>query len=190
MRPRFFDLVLFLLLATALAFVTAPLFAFRALKSAATYEDVAAIAELVDFPATRRALTQQLEARATPAPATAEPPSLWRNPMGVFRRAIEPIAPPKPTVDRYLTVAGFSALTRGYAPGAAPPITEPTSWWGRLSAVMRGPHPTMVYWDPHRARIAVPRPEAKDMRTVFTWQRRDKWFEWKLVAMTLPAGEP
>jgi len=137
-RPRFFDLVLFLLLATALAFAAAPLFAFRALKSAATYEDVAAIGELVDFHATRRALTQQLEARATPAPATAEPPSLWRNPMGVFRP----------------------------------------------------PHPTMVYWDPHRARIAVPRPEAKDKRTVFTWQRRDKWFEWKLVAVTLPVGEP
>src|SRR5690606_3698921 len=97
----------------ALAFLGAPWFAFRALKAAAEAEDVSAIAELVDFPAVRRSLTTQLVPERATAP---EAPSLWSDPLGAMRRALEPLAPPVPRVDGYLSAEGLSALTRGYRP--------------------------------------------------------------------------
>ena len=55
-------------------------------------------------------------------------------------------------------MAGVSALTRGYAPGAAPPpAARPETVLGRMQAVVRGPYPTIAYWDPNRVRIAVRR---------------------------------
>lgn len=179
MGKTLLNLVLAVAVLVAVAFVTAPLFAFRALKAAAHYQDVAAIGELVDFPATRLALARQLEAAASPAPAAAEPPSIWRDPLSVFRQAVRPLAPPEPAVDRYLTVDAIRALTRGDRLGAA---ARPAG-----NAVL-GPYPTLVYWDPHRARIGVRRSGENDKETVFTWQRRG-WFTWKLVAISLPAGE-
>src|SRR4051812_19874409 len=119
MRKNLFNIFLTSLAVAAICFVTAPWFAFRALKAAIQYDDVAAISELVDFGATRANLTQQLKNPNSPAPATAEPPSIWRDPLGVIRRAIRPLAPPEPKADKYLTTEGLSAMTRGYAPGAA-----------------------------------------------------------------------
>ena len=188
-QKRLWDLVVLAIVVFAAAYATAPWFAFRALKAAAQYEDVQAISELVDFPAVRRSLTDQLNDAVPAAAAPAEPPSIWRDPLGVFKRAIEPIAPPEPKVDRYLTVAGLSALTRGYAPGAAPPPpAKPVTATERIKAAVAGPHPTIAYWDPNRVRIAIKRPGPSAQTTVFTF-RRGKLFEWRLVHVRLPTNE-
>lgn len=183
LQKRIWDLIVLAIFVFAAAFVSAPWFAFRALKAASQYEDVQAIGELVDFPAVRRSLTAQLVVD-TPV-AKPEAPSIWRDPMGVFKKAIEPIAPPEPKVDRYLTVAGFNALTRGYAPGAK--LAEPSSG-DALKQAIRGPHPTIAYWDPNRVRISVKRPEARNKATIFTFERR-ALFTWRLVHVRLPADE-
>jgi hypothetical protein len=183
LQKRIWDLIVLAIFVFAAAFVSAPWFAFRALKAAAQYEDVQAIGELVDFPAVRRGLTAQLVADA-PA-AKPESPSIWRDPMAVFKKAVEPMSPPEPKVDRYLTVSGLNALTRGYAPGAAP--GDPTSG-GALKRAIKGPHPTIAYWDPNRVRIAVGRPEARGKTIVFTFERQ-ALFTWKLAHIRLPVDE-
>lgn len=189
MRRNLFNIFLVCLLVAAICFASAPWFAFRALKAATTYEDVGAISELVDFDATRSALTLQMKAHGMPAPATAEPPSIWRDPLAVLRRAIRPLTPQEPKVDKYLTTDGLSALTRGYAPGAAPPIVAgPRPLAERVKLAVRGPYPKIAYWDPNRTRITVARPGAPEKVTMFTWQRRG-WFEWKLVAIAVPPDE-
>jgi hypothetical protein len=98
-----------------------------------------------------------------------------------------PIAPPEPKVDRYLTVQGLAALTRGYAPGAAPRSAQPATALDKAKAAFAGPHPTIVYWDPNRVRISVKRPGQPSKATVFTF-RRDKLFTWRLVHIRLPDG--
>ncbi len=188
-QKRLWDLVVLAIVIFAATFATAPWFAFRALKAAAQYEDVQAIGELVDFPAVRGSLTAELNDKVPPAAAPAEPPSIWRDPLSVFRRAIAPIAPPEPKVDRYLTIQGLWALTRGYAPGAAP-VGPPrsASALDKAKAAVAGPHANIVYWDPHRARISVKRPGQPSKVTVFTF-RRDKLFTWRLVHIRLPQDE-
>lgn len=186
LQKRIWDLIVLGIFVFAAAFVSAPWFAFRALTAAAQYEDVQAIGELVDFPAVRRALTGQLDEDAPVA--AAEPPSIWRDPLGAMRRAIEPIAPPEPRVDRYLTIAGISALTRGYAPGAAPTGPAPQTAFGKAKAAIQGPYPAIAYWDPNRVRVAMKRPGAPDRVTVFTFQRK-ALFTWKLVHIRLPREE-
>lgn len=188
-RHPILNLLLLAIIAAAVTFAAAPWFAFRALRAAAQYDDVAAVSELVDFNAVRAALDLDLGAQT--APVTAEPPSIWRDPVGAMRRALGPMAPPRraPGIDRYLSIEGLSALTRGYAPGAAPPLDPtPPSMSDRAKALVTEPFPMIRYWDPERARIAVVRPGARDKVTVFTFERRD-WFVWKLVKIGLPAGE-
>jgi hypothetical protein len=189
-RRPLLDLLLLAVAVAAVCFVSAPYFAFRGLRAAAQYRDVAAVAQMVDFTAVRTALI--LELGPDPALVTAEPPSVWRDPLGAFRRALGPIAPPKaePTVDRYLTIDGLAALTRGYAPGAAPPQpATPPNLASRAQALVSQPMPQIRYWDPNRVRIAVPRPGDRAKATLFTFERRG-WFTWKLVQIGLPPGEP
>ncbi|MDB5454471.1 MAG: hypothetical protein JWP92_56 [Caulobacter sp.] len=187
LQKRLWDLVVLAIFVSAAVFATAPWFAFRALAAAARYEDVAAIGKLVDFPAVRASLTGQLD-QAAPA-AAAEPPSLWRDPLGAMRRAIAPIAPQQePRVDRYLTVAGLSALTRGYPPGKAPPEPQDPGLLARIGASLGGPHPSFAYWDPNRVRIAVRRPHPRGKVTVFTFERRGL-LSWTLVQIRLPPDE-
>lgn len=188
-QKRLWDLVVLAIFIFAAAFATAPWFAFRALKAAAEYEDVQAISELVDFPAVRGSLTAELNDKTPANVAPAEPPSIWRDPLGVFRKAIAPIAPPEPKVDRYLTIAGLSALTRGYQPGKAPsPPPKPLTSMDKAKAAVAGPHATIAYWDPNRVRISIKRPGQPEKTTIFTW-RRDKLFTWRLVHVRLPLDE-
>ncbi len=187
MRFDLFKIVILAAVIFGLAFASAPYFAFRALRAATAAEDVQATAELVDFPAVRKSLTGQLAPEA--ATASAEPPSVWQDPIGALKRAIQPLAPPEPKVDRYLTLPGLSALTRGYRPDKAPPAAKvPPPLGEGLKAAMKGPWPSMAYWDPNRARIAVKRPDAEDRVTVLTFERR-ALFTWKLVHVQLPEGE-
>jgi hypothetical protein len=186
-QKRLWDLVVLAIAVLAAVFATAPWFAFRALKAAAQYEDVQAIGELVDFPAVRGSLTAELN--ETPAAAPAEPPSIWRDPLRVFKRAMGPIAPPEPKVDRYLTVQGLAALSRGYAPGKAPAAPlQPATALDKAAVAVAGPHPAIAYWDPNRVRIAVKRPDQPSKTTIFTF-RRDKLFTWRLVHIRLPEDE-
>jgi hypothetical protein len=186
-QKRIWDLVVLAIFAFAACFVSAPWFAFRALKAAAQYEDVQAIGELVDFPSVRKSLTVQLDIAA---PASApEPPSIWRNPLDVFKRAMGPIAPPEPKVDRYLTIGGLQDLTRGYAPGAAPKLgAKPVTFSQRLKTSVAGPHPGIAYWDPNRVRIVIKRPGAPAKQTIFTFERK-ALFTWRLVHVRLPGDE-
>ncbi len=187
LQKRIWDLIVLAIFVFAAAFATAPWFAFRALKAAAQYEDVQAIGELVDFPAVRRSLTGQLVADA-PA-ARPENPSIWRDPLSVFKKAIEPMVPPEPKVDRYLTVAGVSALTRGYEPGKAPPAGPPDDTLAsKLQHAIKGPYPGIAYWDPNRVRISIKRPDASGKTTIFTFERK-ALFTWKLVHIRLPGDE-
>jgi hypothetical protein len=188
-QKRVWDLLVLAIFVFAAAFATAPWFAFRALKAAAQYEDVQAISELVDFPAVRGSLTAELNDKTPAATAPAEPPSIWRDPMSVFKRAIEPIVPPEPRVDRYLTVSGLSALTRGYRPGAAPPAdAKSATALGKVKAAVAGPHASIAYWDPNRVRVSVKRPGQAAKVTVFTF-RRERLFTWRLVHVRLPVDE-
>ncbi|ATQ42013.1 DUF2939 domain-containing protein [Caulobacter mirabilis] len=187
MRLDLFKIFVVSVLAFALAFASAPWFAFRALRAATTAEDVAAVAQLVDFPAVRKSLTGQLVPIA-PA-ASPEPPSIWQDPIGAFKKAIEPIAPPEPKADRYLTLKGLAALSQGYAPGKAPPPPPPASGFpGQLKQALGGLPPLFSYWDPDRARITVRRPGEPSKITVFTFERR-ALFTWKLSHIQLPADE-
>lgn len=186
MRFDLFKIFLVCVIGFAVAFASAPLFAFRALRAATAAEDVQATADLVDFPAVRKSLTGQL---APDQVAGVEPPSIWQDPLGALRKAIEPIAPPEPKVDRYLTLKGLSDLSRGYAPGGAPALpSAPATTGDKLKAVVKTPLPGVPYWSVDRTRISVKRPDAPEKVTVFTFERR-ALFTWKLSHIQLPQDE-
>lgn len=187
MRLDLFKIAVLAAVLFALAFAAAPWFAFRALKAAAEAEDIAAIGELVDFPAVRKSLTAQLAPQR--AAAQPEAPSIWTDPFGAMRRALEPLAPPEPKVNGYLTAEGLSAMTRGFEPAAAPPLPQPASdAVGKDRRALAGPYPGFDYWGVDRARIAVERPGAPAKRMVFTFERK-ALFTWKLVHVQLPKDE-
>ncbi|HEX2561783.1 DUF2939 domain-containing protein [Phenylobacterium sp.] len=152
----------------ALAFLAAPWFAFRALREAASARDAQALAELVDYPAVRASLKPQLTEAAAPGP----PPDPWRDPIGALKRAMDPIRPAPPAVDRHLTPQGLHALTLA-APGAAPPPEA------------RPPFPALDYWGFRRVRFAVHPKGAPSREVTFTFQRRGV-FTWKLTHVDLP----
>ena len=166
-----FRLIVVAIVGTALVFVAAPFFAFRAVKAAARDGDAHALAQLVDYPAVRQGLRPQVAAIPVTAPA---PPDIWTDPIGAVRRAIEPLTPAPPAVEPYLSASGLYDLTRGFAPGKAP-------------AEARSSFPRLRYWDPNRARFAAaPRgANAGEQAVVFTFERREL-FTWKLVQIHLP----
>ena len=167
-----FRLIVVAIVGTALAFVAAPFFAFRAVKAAARDGDGNALVQLVDYPAVRQGLRPQVAAATVSAPA---PPDIWTDPIGAVRRAIEPVIPTPPAVEPYLSASGLYDLTRGYGPGKAPPDAG------------KRPFPRLRYWGPNRARFAVAPKGAKAGAgaVIFTFERRDL-FTWKLVQIRLP----
>lgn len=181
---RFFNLIVVLLLMAGIVFLTAPWFAFRALKAGARDGDVQALAELIDYAALRTDLKGQLG--DNPQAASAPAPSLWTDPMGAIRRAVEPLTPAPPSVERYVSLDGVHALTRGYEPGKAPPEPPPPATVGAwLQDLPHSQGPRLRYWGPNRARFGVAQPDAPARETVFIFQRRDT-FTWKLVGISLP----
>lgn len=154
----------------ALAFLAAPWFAFRALRADARDQDVQGLTQVVDFPAVRASLRPQVRELTHAAP----PPSIWTDPVGAVRQALEPIDPAPPAIDRYLTPAALYALTLGHpppAPGAPAPTLE------------RPPWPALRFWDPSHVRFAVQGPSSSP--TVFTFRRRGL-FTWRLTHIRLP----
>jgi hypothetical protein len=186
MRTSLFRIVLLALAIFAVAFAAAPFNAYRALRAATAAEDVQAVSDLVDFPAVRKSLVAQLdpdEAR------TAEPPTIWQDPIGAVKRAWKDVAPTAPKVDRYLTVAALGDVVRGYPPGAGPQATPPDrSMTGTAKSLVSGPWPGVAYFGLERVRFSVKRPGEPDTVTVLTFERR-ALFVWKLVHVQLPRDE-
>lgn len=180
-RPRPV-LALFLagLVVFCIAFAAAPLFAFRAVRSAAQFGDTQALGESVDFDAVRQSLRVQVR----PASVERAPPtSVFRDPLGALRRAWEPVTT-QADVNPYLSAAALASLTTGRGQnGVAPP--PPAG----LEGVFGGPIPRIRYWGFERARLAVADPARPSRETVFTFQRRTL-FGWRLVGIRLPQEGP
>lgn len=196
-RRQLFQIFVLCLVLFGLAFAMAPWFAFRALKANARDHDVAGLAEMVDLRAVRASLRDQVEEPGRPATEAGEatPGDIWRDPLGAMRRALEPFAEPlspltpaPARLEPYLTPAGLYDLTRGYAPGAAPPEPPPPEGFDRLLAVFSEPWPTLRYWGVNRVRFAVHAPGQAAEVTVLTFQRT-ALFKWKLVHVRLPEGD-
>lgn len=171
MRIGFSGLVLIAALIFAMAFVSAPWFAFRALRSAAANQDIGALGELVDYTAVRGSLRAQI--RPTPM-AQIPPPNIWDDPIGAMRRAIQKPLEPQVQVDNYLSPVALARMADGLPPVSGEPRTAPPKF------------PTVIYWDIARCRIAVEDPHAAARRTVFTFERRGL-FQWVLVQIRLPS---
>lgn len=171
-RPGLFGvLVLTAIIVAGVAFVVAPLFAFRAVRSAAQFGDTQALAESVDFDAVRQSLRVQVR----PASVEARPPtSIFRNPFEAMRRAVEPVTP-QADVDPFLSAPALAALMSGRPADATPP--EPAGLFG-------GPFPRVRYWGVDRARLGVVAPSG-GAENVFTFARRGT-FDWRLVGVKLP----
>jgi hypothetical protein len=186
MQNSLFRIVLLALAIFAIAFVGAPFNAYRALRAATLFEDIEATTALVDFPAVRASLEPQLN----PDPGrTVAAPSVWQDPIGAVKRALEEVAPQEPRINRYLTVAGLGAVVRGYAPGKALPETRPDGSMGQTARrLIEGPWPGLAYLGADRMRLAVHRPGERAKVTILTFERRSL-FGWRLTHIQLPEDE-
>ncbi|MDP2212248.1 DUF2939 domain-containing protein [Phenylobacterium sp.] len=193
-KRQLFQIFVLCLVLFGLAFAAAPWFAFRALKANARDQDVAGLAQLVDFRAMRASLRDQVQEPARPTALTenGEAPDVWRDPIGAMRRALEPFAEPlspltpaPARLEPYLTPAGIYDLTRGYEPGTAPPEPPPPEGLARLTSSLQSPWPDLRFWGVDRVRFAVHPPGETGHVTVLTFQRT-ALFQWKLVHVRLP----
>jgi hypothetical protein len=154
------------------SFFAAPLFAFRAVRSAAEYGDVQALAEFVDYNAVRESLRIQVR----PASAEKRPPvDIFHDPLGALRRAWDPVGP-QADVNPYLSPEALASLSEGRGAQAA---KKPQP------GLFGGPVPAVRYWGFDRVRLGVADPARPGRETIFAFQRR-KLFEWRLVAIRLP----
>jgi hypothetical protein len=159
-----------------IAFAVAPLLAFRAVRSAAEFGDVKALAELVDYNAVRESLRDGIN----PAAAARPPVDLLHDPIGALRRALEPAAP-QANVEPYLSPESLASLSEGR--GLRAPKQAPAS------GLFGGPIPAVRYWGFDRTRLGVADPAGGGRETIFTFQRR-KLFDWRLVGIRPPQAAP
>lgn len=176
-------LLVLALLGAGISFVVAPLVAFGAVRSAAEAEDVDGLAKLVDFDAVRSSLAPQLD---TKPGVEAPPPSVFKDPLGALRRAIEPVAaavqaPKGPQPDDYLKPEALGRLTRGAGRDAWKPAAP-------VAAETKPRLPEVTHWGVNRTRLAVVDPQDPTHKTAFTFERRGP-FEWKLVHIGLPSEQ-
>ena len=158
----------------AMAFVTAPMVAFSAVRSAAEAGDVQGLTRLVDFTAVRASLRPQLD--ETAPVVEAPPPSFLDNPVEAIRRRLQdqPVfrRPVGPQPDDYLSPTALNRLTLGVGREA----------WRETAPPDREPAARLTYWGVDRTRMAVTGPQGP---TVFTFERRGP-FAWRLVHIGLP----
>ncbi len=166
---RLGSLLLLAILVAGACFVTAPWWAFRSLRDAARTGDVPSLSKLVDYPAVRQSLGDQLAGRK--AEDQAPPPSVFTDPIGAIKHAFTPPPPELPQVEAYVSPRGLADLTAGKSPGQPLPRREP--------------FPVIAFWGPDRCRITVADPDAHGRKTEFTFQRRGV-FDWKLTRILLP----
>ena len=170
-------LVLAALAVTGVVFAVAPVFAFRAVRSAAEFGDVQALGQLVDYNAVRQSLRTQIR------PASAErgpPPDILRDPIGALRRAWEPVSP-QTDVNTFLTPEALARLTQGRPP-AGPRAAPGEGLFG-------GPVPAVKFWSTSRVRLGVADPGQRTRETLFTFERK-ALFSWRLVGVRLPDASP
>jgi hypothetical protein len=166
-------LFLLALVVGAAGFMAAPVFAFRAVRSAAEFGDVQALGQLVDYNAVRQSLRTQIR----PASAERAPPAdILRDPLGALRRAWEPVSP-QTDVDSFLTPEALARLTQGRAPAGAK-VAPGDGPFG-------GPVPAVKFWSTDRVRLGVADPVQKARETIFTFERK-KLYSWRLVGVRLP----
>lgn len=173
---RFLTTVLAIaLIVAAVSFVSAPYFAFLAMRSAAASQDVQGLSKLVDYDATRKSLREQILGPAAQTPA----PSILENPIGAIEHAITPMAP-TPQVEGYLTPGGLYALSVGEGQNAGKAGPPPQG-----ASATSGPWPALRYWGFDRCRLGVASKDASYDETVFTFERQGI-FRWRLVQIHLP----
>jgi hypothetical protein len=173
---RFLTTVLAIaVIVAAVSFVTAPYFAFLALRSAAASQDVEGLSKLVDYDAVRSSLRTQILGAAAQTPA----PSFTENPIGAIEHAIAPMAP-TPQVEGYLTPGGLYALTMGEGHNASKTTTPPQG-----ASSQSGPWPAIRHWGVDRSALAVASKDPAWDETVFTFERQGI-FRWRLVQIHLP----
>ena len=177
-KPRpVLAIFLILLAILAVSFATAPVLAFRAVRSAAQFGDVQALGEVVDYNAVRESLRTQLR----PGSAEKRPPvDLLHDPLGALRRAWEPVSP-QADVDPFLTPEAIASMSVGQGPHG--PKTKPDG------GLFGGPIPAVRYWGFDRVRLGVADPTHPGRETIFAFQRK-KLFDWRLVAVRLPQETP
>lgn len=171
-------LIVLAVLVGAGSFAAAPFVAFYALRSAAEAEDVQGLSKLVDFDAVRASLAPQLDANPG---VQAPPPSVFKDPLGAIKRAIEPAIQPMrgPKADDYLTPRALARLTHGAGRDAWKPASgEPA----------KAQAPEVSHWGVNRTRLSVENPSKAGEVTVFTFDRRGP-FDWKLAHVGLPSDE-
>jgi hypothetical protein len=164
-------LILIAAAVAAVSFVSAPWFAFRALREAASTSDTQALGKLVDYASVRQGLGPQL------APGQNEPPppvDIFHDPIGAIRQALSPPpVAPRDEVNAWLTPHALEALSDGRLPGVRAPERRGRPW------------PKVEYWGPNRCRISVADPRTKKRPVNFTFERRG-FFTWKLVRIAPP----
>ena len=175
MQKLFSTVLLLAVIVAGVSFVGAPYVGFFALRSAAIAQDAPGLTDLVDYDAMRASLKPQLGG-SDPA---AAPPSVWQDPIGALKHAIEPLQP-APKVDAYLTPAALAGLTLGRGRDAR--NLQPTDL--KDAKTLSQPWPGVEYWGMNRCRLSLGAGP-----TVFTFERKG-FFKWKLVGVKLPAEQP
>lgn len=172
------------LCAFAAAFAAAPFAAYWAIRSAARYDDSAALAQLIDYDQVRASLKPQL---IDPVGVRAAPPrpNLLNDPIGAIRdlwarRAWAPEVIRAPSPDAYLSPDALLRVLGGGADARQPPGRR-----DRASKVTP-PLPTLAFFGAHRVRFVVKDPADPRRETVLTMARGDAWFTWRLVGIGLP----
>lgn len=181
-------------LAFVIAYFVSPIIAFRSLAEAAQTGDRGRLERLIDFPAVRENLKEQLRTRLLGA--LAQDRSLTEGPFGQLGALLGPAI-----VDQVVNVAvtpeGVAAMVRsGRAPmanvggGAVPPPeaagaippAEPAN-----AAVPAEPQPKTQFSfdDVNHFRATMTRPEQPDASLGWIMERRGL-FAWKLVGVELP----
>ena len=169
MRLNFAGLLLLILIAAAAFYAAVPWFAFRSMRDAARTGDIAALAQVIDYPA----LDANFAAEISGRPIEPPPPSPLSDPVGALQHMFNPPAPASPLVERYLEPQVLAALADGRPPNSP------------LPAGAAEPFPKVAFWGPDRCRIVVADPGAPARRTEFTFQRRGV-YSWKLTRIVWP----
>ncbi len=170
------------LILLAVSFSLAPWFAYRAVRSAARYDDAAALAQLVDYDAVRASLKPQL-IDPQGAPAAPPPPNPLSNPIAALQnawanRSWSSAARQAPSPDAYLSPSALSQVLAGAAQPKQPPSpasTRPATPW-----------PSLAFFGLHRVRFVVRDPKDARRETVLVFVRDKGWFDWRLAGLVLP----
>jgi hypothetical protein len=189
-RKLWLILGILVVVAAAGLYLASPLMAFRSLAEAAETGDEAGLERMVDFPAVRESLKDQLNARLIGA--LRKDPALSEGPFGQLGALLGPSIVDQ-VVNVALTPQGVAAMVRtGRAPlsdvgQTAPPPPEPRP------APQPGAEPdrstSFAYDGLNRFRATMVRKDRPEAPLTWVLERRGL-VGWKLVAIELPPERP